>query len=75
MLKATTKQVNHIQNRLTEIKGNSETSTETYTTRRNVESEEKLIGLLNNETAQVRGFLSGIFGGCVMDYFFLPLLH
>lgn len=52
LLKATTKQVNHIQNRLTEIKGNSERSTESYTTRRNVESEEKLVGLLINEKAQ-----------------------
>ncbi|XP_057596618.1 serine/threonine-protein kinase VRK2 isoform X1 [Hippopotamus amphibius kiboko] len=49
--KAATKQVNQMQNRLIEKKGRSERSTESCATWRKVQ-EEKLIGLLNNETVQ-----------------------
>ncbi|XP_074188105.1 serine/threonine-protein kinase VRK2 isoform X1 [Rhinolophus sinicus] len=50
--KAATKQVNHMQNRLIEKEVPGERSVESCTTRRKVQKEEKLIGLLNNEAAQ-----------------------
>lgn len=53
--KAATKQVNHMQNRFIEKKVHSERSAESCATRRKVQKEE-LTGLLNNGTAQVRGF-------------------
>lgn len=53
--KAATKQVNQMQNRLTEKSVHSERSTEPSATGRRVQKEEKRIGLLNKETAKVRG--------------------
>nr|XP_012604126.1 serine/threonine-protein kinase VRK2 isoform X3 [Microcebus murinus] len=50
--KAATKQVNQMQNRLTEKIAHSERSAESCATRRKVQKEEKLIGLMNNEAAQ-----------------------
>ncbi|XP_069350161.1 serine/threonine-protein kinase VRK2 [Eulemur rufifrons] len=50
--KAATKQVNQMQNRLTEKKVHSERSAESCATGRKVQKEEKLIGLMNNEAAQ-----------------------
>lgn len=46
-----------MQNRLIGKKADRERSAESCATWRKVQKEEKLIGLLNNETAQVRGFL------------------
>ncbi|KAF6321911.1 VRK serine/threonine kinase 2 [Rhinolophus ferrumequinum] len=51
--KAATKQVNRMQNRLIEKEVPGERSVESCATRRKVQKEEKLIGLLNNEAAQV----------------------
>lgn len=50
--KAATKQVNRMQNRLIEKEVPGERSVESCATRRKVQKEEKLIGLLNNEAAQ-----------------------
>ncbi|XP_059515742.1 serine/threonine-protein kinase VRK2 isoform X4 [Myotis daubentonii] len=50
--KAATKQVNQMQNRLTEKSVHSERSAEPSATGRRVQKEEKWIGLLNKETAQ-----------------------
>ncbi|ELK14691.1 Serine/threonine-protein kinase VRK2 [Pteropus alecto] len=49
---AATKQVNQMQNRLLEKKVHRERSAESCATRRKVQKEEKLIGLLNKERAQ-----------------------
>lgn len=54
--KAAIKQVNQMQRRLIEKKGHRERSAESCATRKKVQKE-KLIGLLNNETAQVRDVL------------------
>ncbi|XP_058285056.1 serine/threonine-protein kinase VRK2 isoform X4 [Hylobates moloch] len=51
--KAATKQVNKAHNRLIEKKVHSERSTESCATWKEVQKEEKLIGLMNNEAAQV----------------------
>ena len=59
--KAATKQVNQMQNRLLEKKGPSERSAESCATWRKVQEEEKLTGLFNSETAQVRGILLLLF--------------
>nr|XP_044628424.1 serine/threonine-protein kinase VRK2 isoform X3 [Equus asinus] len=50
--KAATKEVNQMQNRLIGKKADRERSAESCATWRKVQKEEKLIGLLNNETAQ-----------------------
>lgn len=55
--KAATKQVNQMQNRFFEKNIHSERRTESYEARRKVQKDEKPIGLLNKDTAQVRGFL------------------
>uniref|UniRef100_A0A8C3YHX1 Serine/threonine-protein kinase VRK2 n=1 Tax=Catagonus wagneri TaxID=51154 RepID=A0A8C3YHX1_9CETA len=50
--KAATKEVNQMQSRLVEKKGHHERSAESCATWKKVQKEEKLIGLVNNETAQ-----------------------
>lgn len=67
--KAATKQVNRMQNRLIEKEVPGERSVESCATRRKVQKEEKLIGLLNNEAAQVRVFCCCFFS----FFFFFPL--
>lgn len=56
--KAVGKQVYQVQNTLIEKKGHSDRSAESRTRRRKVQEEEKLMGLLNSETVQVRGVFS-----------------
>lgn len=56
--KAVAKQVYQVQNTLIEKKGHSDRSAESRTPRRKVQEEEKLMGLLNSETVQVRGVFS-----------------
>ena len=56
--KAAAKQVYQVQNTLIEKKGHSDRSAESRTRRRKVQEEEKLMGLLNSETVQVRGVFS-----------------
>ena len=56
--KAVAKQVYQVQNTLIEKKGHSDRSAESRTRRRKVQEEEKLMGLLNSETVQVRGVFS-----------------
>ncbi|XP_070368175.1 serine/threonine-protein kinase VRK2 isoform X4 [Equus asinus] len=54
--KAATKEVNQMQNRLIGKKADRERSAESCATWRKVQKEEKLIGLLNNETAQIQKY-------------------
>ncbi|XP_037663059.1 serine/threonine-protein kinase VRK2 isoform X2 [Choloepus didactylus] len=49
---AAAKQVNQMQNRLMEKKGHSERSSESCATWRQVQKEEKLVGVIDNESAQ-----------------------
>lgn len=60
-LKAATKQVNQMQNRLIEKNIHSERSAESCLTGREVQKVEPATGLLSSETVQVRGFLLFLF--------------
>lgn len=56
--KAEAKQAYQVQNMLVGKKGHSDRSAESRTPRRKVQEEEKLTGVRNSETVQVRGVLS-----------------
>lgn len=56
--KAAAKQAYQVQDMLVGKKGHSDRSAESRTPRRKVQEEEKLTGVRNSETVQVRGVLS-----------------